>query len=462
MIKHNKKLLYSLLFGASMALIVACTSDSSSSDSGSSSGSDTTSNAAAIASTSEVAVGDENCPNGGVVLNWGLDTNGNGTLDTAEIQETSYICNGTDGTTGDTGTETMAEGRLKMTLKKDFAPGGSQDNPDYGNPSYLTNVNSALYLEANTNDADQSVFYVDNTDAYDVFKSSTVTTTNNTGDFSNADQLVVVNISGAFFRDGGKTWYASTSGRTNEVEAVGNVSIASDLLIAGTAGVYILDYANNKIYYAINYGVATDITGVVGAIASGVKYSVVVNNLFVEDTTASTDHVMAYCAATSCVETTTGIIADLSASGSMIIGSTGGVYAVDVTANTIAYCANATCTDVAGDVDLITSGFKFSTTVNNELYIEDENGGSSKMSFCVGGTLCVETTGDLITDLSATGSMIIANSIGVFVVDVANDKIAHCGGPSETVSSCTDRSNAIDAITDGFKYSVTNNQWCPV
>ncbi|MEH6784621.1 MAG: DUF1566 domain-containing protein [Alcanivorax jadensis] len=41
-----------------------------------------------------------NCPGGGYKLESGLDANGNGVLDTGEVQATSYICNGEDGANG--------------------------------------------------------------------------------------------------------------------------------------------------------------------------------------------------------------------------------------------------------------------------------------------------------------------------------------------------------------------------
>src|SRR5690554_5393534 len=38
-----------------------------------------------------------NCAAGGVVVKTGLDANGNGQLDIAEVQSTSYVCHGTGG-----------------------------------------------------------------------------------------------------------------------------------------------------------------------------------------------------------------------------------------------------------------------------------------------------------------------------------------------------------------------------
>jgi hypothetical protein len=56
-----------------------------------------------VKTTTEPAA--NNCPNGGVKLEYGLDANGNGTLDLGEINSTltKYVCNGATGATGATG-----------------------------------------------------------------------------------------------------------------------------------------------------------------------------------------------------------------------------------------------------------------------------------------------------------------------------------------------------------------------
>lgn len=45
-----------------------------------------------------------NCPNGGVAITVGEDKNGNGVLDPGEVTQTRYVCNGADGTDGTNGT----------------------------------------------------------------------------------------------------------------------------------------------------------------------------------------------------------------------------------------------------------------------------------------------------------------------------------------------------------------------
>lgn len=48
-----------------------------------------------------------NCPSGGVKINSGSDSNGNSTLDVSEVTGTQYVCNGATGTNGTNGTNTL-------------------------------------------------------------------------------------------------------------------------------------------------------------------------------------------------------------------------------------------------------------------------------------------------------------------------------------------------------------------
>ena len=51
----------------------------------------------ALAVTTNLGAGDANCPDGGVQIDVGVDDNENGVLDSSEIDQTTYICNGADG-----------------------------------------------------------------------------------------------------------------------------------------------------------------------------------------------------------------------------------------------------------------------------------------------------------------------------------------------------------------------------
>ena len=55
--------------------------------------------ATAVRNTAPVSI----CPNGGISVDSGIDINGNGLLDTTEVQNTQYVCNGTNATNGTNG-----------------------------------------------------------------------------------------------------------------------------------------------------------------------------------------------------------------------------------------------------------------------------------------------------------------------------------------------------------------------
>lgn len=50
------------------------------------------------ARTTILATGDTDCPNGGILVETGIDVNGNGTLDDDEVDTAEKICNGINGT----------------------------------------------------------------------------------------------------------------------------------------------------------------------------------------------------------------------------------------------------------------------------------------------------------------------------------------------------------------------------
>lgn len=58
---------------------------------------------AVAAATQVIPDGDVDCPNGGVLVETGIDENGNGVLDPEEVDDTHKVCNGQDGRTGASG-----------------------------------------------------------------------------------------------------------------------------------------------------------------------------------------------------------------------------------------------------------------------------------------------------------------------------------------------------------------------
>ena len=70
-------------------------------------GQDGTDGLAALAVTTTLSAGssNSNCPDGGVQIDVGVDDNDNGVLDSSEIDQTTYICNGGDGADGADGND---------------------------------------------------------------------------------------------------------------------------------------------------------------------------------------------------------------------------------------------------------------------------------------------------------------------------------------------------------------------
>jgi ELWxxDGT repeat protein len=80
-------------------------------------GQDGTDGLAALAVTTTLSAGssNSNCPDGGVQIDVGIDDNGNGVLDSSEIDQTTYICNGADGADGGDGADGSASPNTILT-----------------------------------------------------------------------------------------------------------------------------------------------------------------------------------------------------------------------------------------------------------------------------------------------------------------------------------------------------------
>lgn len=87
----------------------------------------------------------ENCANGGYLINVGNDANGNGTLDSDEITNSTYICNGTDGaaflvaTTEEPAGENCTNGGFKVDSGLDDNGNGELDAEEIDETVYLCN-----------------------------------------------------------------------------------------------------------------------------------------------------------------------------------------------------------------------------------------------------------------------------------------------------------------------------------
>ena len=59
----------------------------------------------ALVSTSTINTGDATCPNGGILIETGIDSNRNGSLDNGEVNKSEKLCNGQDGANGQNGSD---------------------------------------------------------------------------------------------------------------------------------------------------------------------------------------------------------------------------------------------------------------------------------------------------------------------------------------------------------------------
>ena len=62
-------------------------------------------NGASVRMTTSTVLPGETCPEGGLAYAWGLDLDVNGTLDSGEVLETSFLCHGTEGADGAVGAD---------------------------------------------------------------------------------------------------------------------------------------------------------------------------------------------------------------------------------------------------------------------------------------------------------------------------------------------------------------------
>lgn len=87
----------------------------------------------------------DNCENGGIKVDFGIDNNSNGTLDTNEILNTSYVCNGIDGNTSLTSVTTepagdsCKNGGVKIDSGIDVNRNGTLDEDEVTATAYVCN-----------------------------------------------------------------------------------------------------------------------------------------------------------------------------------------------------------------------------------------------------------------------------------------------------------------------------------
>jgi hypothetical protein len=176
----NRAILRALCPVLLVGLLVGCSDDDSAAST----------NPARITVTSEAP--DDECPNGGIALTVGNDTNGNGSLDDDEAEDTTYVCNGADGANGSQGANgtngaTGATGATGTSgnnslIEVTTEPPGSENCDGYGGQKVSVGVdangNGAL-----DDDEVESVEYVCNVPE----KKSLVSVTSEPKDSANCD-----------------------------------------------------------------------------------------------------------------------------------------------------------------------------------------------------------------------------------------------------------------------------------
>ena len=89
----------SLILAGMLFLIFACAKSEEFKTTAKDNSSTNTLAPSSAAKTSVLAIGSEECSNGGVKIQTGIDENMNGVLDDNEVDNTAYVCNGTPGET---------------------------------------------------------------------------------------------------------------------------------------------------------------------------------------------------------------------------------------------------------------------------------------------------------------------------------------------------------------------------
>ncbi len=129
---------------ASVLALAACGSGGGGGSSGAGAASGQYSVAVKVAGAAPVA----SCPNGGIAVQSGIDKNGNGVLDPAEVTNTQYVCNGAAGASG---TATLAKvtaepngancanGGSKIQAGADTNGNGVLDASEVTSTSYICN-----------------------------------------------------------------------------------------------------------------------------------------------------------------------------------------------------------------------------------------------------------------------------------------------------------------------------------
>jgi hypothetical protein len=220
-----------------------------------------------------------NCPYGGTKVTSGLDTNGNGILDSGEVTSTTYTCNGANGTNGNLGTTgvtgTAGTNGLNTLVAIVAEPAGANciDGGTKATSGLDTNGNGTLDpLEVT------STTYVCNGTAGSVWRDGSGTPLNSLGadgDYylnvlsgdvylrASATYAIVANIMGAT----GVTGASGTNGTNGIAGSVWRDGSGIPSNSLGADGDYYLNILTDDVYLRASgtYSVVANIKGTTGA-----------------------------------------------------------------------------------------------------------------------------------------------------------------------------------------------------
>ncbi len=218
--------------------------------------------AALVATTAEPA--GSNCASGGEMVSAGLDTNGNGILDASEVTTTAYVCNGANGTNGTNGLNTLvaivnepagancAYGGIKVTSGLDTNANGTLDPSEVSTTKYVCNGPGINWVDV----TGTSVQAVPNT-GYSADSAGQVTITLPASPAK--DDVIQVSGIGA-----GGWAIAQAAGQAIIMEGNVGISGANAAVISGTQYAAIeLQYIGGGAFTVLNH------TGNVGLLLSG-------------------------------------------------------------------------------------------------------------------------------------------------------------------------------------------------
>lgn len=119
--------------------------------------SDTTAHPSAAAKTGSLPIGSSQCPTGGVSIDTGIDQNGNGVLDSFEVTNTVHVCNGQNSinslvkTTSEAAGTNCTSGGIRLNTGLDLNSNGSLDSSEITSTSYVCNGSTGTTTTSDTN-----------------------------------------------------------------------------------------------------------------------------------------------------------------------------------------------------------------------------------------------------------------------------------------------------------------------